>query len=574
MTVVETHVAAVEVEIEGTPFDPEGENTIEVAYTDNLMLPDEAVLRVADPDLRFMGEGTLDIGKKMTVAFCSPGSRRVTKVFTGQITTLEPEFVENAVILTVRAYDESHKLNRTKKTRTFQKMGFAAIVQKVAKEAGFSASVSASGGTQEFVQQRNETDWEFLQRLASMVDAEIIVSDKKLLCRPAGGETAGPPKVRLTWGRTPIPADDRDRPMLLSFRPRVTGIQQVESVVVRFWDPAAKRVVDVKSKVVQPASKIGITRDQVKSKLGGGEIVVPDAPVSTQADARKLGGSLAAYLAHAFLEAEGECEGDPRIRCGTKVEIKGLGSRFSGEYVVSTTTHVYRAGGYWTKFRVTGRAPRTLLDVMSPARRRKWSDNLVVGIVTQNDDKEGLGRVRVKYPGLDEGVEGWWARIATGGAAGRERGMLMTPMVGDEVLIGFEAGDVNRPYVLGTLYNGKAKPGPMATKDGSFWLKSDKFTNVTSKDSITIKGEKDWVVEIAGQATEKVSKSQTVSVSQKLSLDAGDELTLKCGQAKITLKKDGSVEVSGLNVKIAGNAKVDISGNANVTIKGGMVQIN
>ena len=583
MSVVATHVAAVEVTVDGAPFDREGDRTIEVSYVDNLMLPDEVTLRVADPNLELMAAGTLDVGKTMTVAFCSPGANRATKVFTGQITTLEPEFVENAVILTVRAYDESHKLNRTKKSRTFQKMGFAEIVKQVAQDAGFSAEVDLPAGTtHEFIQQRNETDWEFLQRLATMVDAEVIVSGTKLTCRGAGGETDGPPAVRLSFGVNPVPTNPQERPMLLSFRPRITGIQQVDTVVVRFWDPAAKDVVEVRAKVPEPATTIGITRARLCSMLGGGEVVVADAPVSTRGDAEKLGKALGAHVAGAAIEGEGECEGDPRIRCGTKVEIKGLGKRFSGEYIVSSTTHTIRSGGYWTRFRVTGRAPRTLLDLMTPARRKRWSDNLVVGIVTQNEDKEGLGRVRVKYPGLDSGVEGWWARIATAGAAGTDRGLLMTPMVGDEVLIGFEGGDVNKPYVLGTLYSGKSKPGSMATRDGSFWLRSDKFIDVTSKDTISIKGDKDWSVEISGAATEKVAKSrdvsidqsETIKVGQKYTLEAGTELVLKCGKSQIKLDKSGKVDVSGAQISVSGDATVEIKGNAQVKVQGGIVQIN
>src|SRR5262249_15116041 len=151
----------------------------------------------------------------------------------------------------------------------------------------------------------------------------------------------------------------------------------------------------------------------------------------------------------------------------------------------------FRGGkGYETYFTVSGRTPRTLLDLMTPASKNGWASSVVVGVVTQNDDPDGLGRVRVKYPSLDKETEGWWARIASAGA-GQERGLLMMPTVGDEVLVAFENGDVRRPYVLGGLWNGKAQPGELVQKDGSFALRSDEKILIGSKDEISIKGEKD-----------------------------------------------------------------------------------
>ena len=88
----------------------------------------------------------------------------------------------------------------------------------------------------------------------------------------------------------------------------------------------------------------------------------------------------------------------------------------------------------------------------------------MLGVVTNNKDPEDLGRVRVQYPSLGGDVEGAWARIATA-SAGNARGLLMLPVVGEEVLIGFEHDDTTRPYVLGSLFNGVDKPGDESDPD-------------------------------------------------------------------------------------------------------------
>jgi uncharacterized protein involved in type VI secretion and phage assembly len=89
---------------------------------------------------------------------------------------------------------------------------------------------------------------------------------------------------------------------------------------------------------------------------------------------------------------------------------------------------------------------------------------VMVGIVTDNQDPEGLGRVRVRFPWLSQDDASHWARIAVG-MAGKDRGMFFLPEVDDEVLVAFEHGRPEYAYVLGALWNGKDTP-PTANADG------------------------------------------------------------------------------------------------------------
>ena len=82
---------------------------------------------------------------------------------------------------------------------------------------------------------------------------------------------------------------------------------------------------------------------------------------------------------------------------------------------------------------------------------------MVVGIVTSTDDPDGLGRLKVKYPWLDDQAESPWARVM-GPMAGPKRGLLCRPDVGDEVLVAFEHGDMNFPFVLGGVWNATDPP--------------------------------------------------------------------------------------------------------------------
>src|SRR5262245_7183042 len=85
---------------------------------------------------------------------------------------------------------------------------------------------------------------------------------------------------------------------------------------------------------------------------------------------------------------------------------------------------------------------------------------VVCAIVTNNQDDQGLYRVKVRFPwlpngGQEGGEESDWCRIATIGA-GKDRGMFTLPEVDDEVLVCFEHGDIARPYIIGSLWNSQS----------------------------------------------------------------------------------------------------------------------
>src|SRR5207247_3624274 len=86
----------------------------------------------------------------------------------------------------------------------------------------------------------------------------------------------------------------------------------------------------------------------------------------------------------------------------------------------------------------------SIIDILRGGRGFGTSSKIygvVVGIVTNNQDPDGLGRVRVKFPWLSSADEVWWARVAAPSAA-KENGVYFLPNVDDEVLLAFEHGDV------------------------------------------------------------------------------------------------------------------------------------
>jgi uncharacterized protein involved in type VI secretion and phage assembly len=436
-------------------------------------------------------------------------------------------------------------LNRSRTTETYQNMSSDDIAAKVADRAGLDAgTISSAGDVHDFVQQNNETDWEFLWRLARRIDFEVSVDQGALNFQKASSDGGDEPPT-LRWGED-----------LWTFRPRVTGVQQVDEVVVRSWDPSSKDVIESRQSAGTSDSDIGIDRGDVGSALGGGSMTMADRPVLSSDEADALATSMASRLANAYVEAEGTCRGNPALAAGVRVQIDGVGQLYGGTYTLSAASHVYRVGqGYETRFAVTGRSPRSLVDLLSPAPVERWGGSVVVGIVTQNSDPDGMGRVRVRYPALGDDIEGWWARIASP-AAGSERGLLMMPIAGDEVLVAFEHGDVRRPYVLGSLWNGSDQPGDdLVQTDGSFALRSDHKATVHAADAITIETDADVEITASGKHTQKSTddtsiEGQNVNVkaNSSLTIEATGDLTIK--GASITVQASGTVSVSGAQVSL------------------------
>jgi len=196
---------------------------------------------------------------------------------------------------------------------------------------------------------------------------------------------------------------------------------------------------------------------------------------------------------------------------------------------------------------------------------------VVVGVVTNNQDPEGLGRVKVLFPWLSDSEESHWARIATL-MAGKDRGSFYLPEVDDEVLVAFEHGDVRFPYVVGMLWNGKDAPR-YNNADGS-----------NDKRVITSRGGHELVFDDNAQQGKVVihtKKNQTITLDdsaggEKISIadKSGNSVEIDATQNSIAVKSGLklTIESQVIEIKAGGTMKLEATGT--LTIKGAVVMIN
>jgi uncharacterized protein involved in type VI secretion and phage assembly len=259
------------------------------------------------------------------------------------------------------------------------------------------------------------------------------------------------------------------------------------------------------------------------------------------------------------------------------VSIGGVG-RFSGRYVLTHTRHTFDDRGYTTAFQVAGQQDRSLLGLVAgaqPKRKTAGSERriygLVVAIVTDNLDPEDIGRVKLKFPWLDDAYESYWARVALPGA-GPDSGLVFLPEVNDEVLVAFEHGDVRRPYVIGGLWNGVDKP-PLgdALFDNGHVRRRGIVSRSGHKMVFFDDASQSGIGLLSGDGSLRISINQT-GAQVKVHSDGTIEVR---SIGDMTLKADGNLTIkAGANLELEGGANVKLKGGGIVDIDGSLIQLN
>jgi uncharacterized protein involved in type VI secretion and phage assembly len=199
---------------------------------------------------------------------------------------------------------------------------------------------------------------------------------------------------------------------------------------------------------------------------GDVRLTVVDQLVRSVAEADRLAQAALDEAAAACIVAEGVCDPQPLLVPGRQVQIDGVGKHFAGRYYVTRVTHEWSTNARTkTCFTASGSRDLELLSLVDGATTRSARLNLVIGIVTNNMDVEGLGRIKIRFPWLCDNHESTWARIASP-MTGAGYGFFHLPEIGDEVLVGFEHGDIHRPFVIGGLWNAVDRPPTEALPSG------------------------------------------------------------------------------------------------------------
>lgn len=551
----------------------------EAAIEDDLAQPAMFTLRFHDPKLELLDGDQFRLGREVKLGAADAQGRRKL-ILVGEITALEPELEQHDPALLVRGYDRSHRLHCGRRTRTFLKQTDGDIVAAIAREAHLRPDVEATSERYDYVIQNNQTDMEFLRARAVRIGYSVGVDEQTLrFRRMAGAPPQAPPQE---WGVA-----------LQSFRVRLTAVAQPNEVQVRGWDPKTKRALVGRAQQAAQPSRIGDGTSggaaAQRSFGAAATLHVTDQPVTTQAEADHLAQAVLDDIAANYLQAEGICTGEPALRAGTQVEVKGVGRRLHGTYFVTATRHEYTPdGGYMTTFAVNGHRARSVLAALDGTGERHAVRGVVIGVVTNINDPDALGRVKVTFPWLDDNQESDWARLATPGG-GKERGMCVVPEVGDEVLLAFEHGDISKSYILGGLWNGKDKPPATVVEGGKVKTRTIKTRaghaielqddNNAGKGFIKLTTSGGHVLSISDNdhGIQLTSQSHTLTLDDQgraVRIESGGDVEIKGTGGTLRITAQGVELSSNANLKVQANAMLDVKTSAIVSIQGSIVKIN
>jgi phage protein D len=595
------------VEVAGRPIPADLKALLAYAYVDDSRnLPDTFVLRFRDPGGVVLAKGGFTVGAKidLKVQTADPGGPQT--LMSGEITAVGLDIDRLGTFTEVRGYDHAHRLFRGRRVAVYPNMTVSDVVRKVTQRAGLGVGtiddVRGFGG-QPHTQfsQDNVSDWEFLSRLANVVGAQIRVLEGKLYFQ-LPEQPSGAPGTNARASTDPLVLEAHRT--LIALRAGVSAAEQVPSVEVRGWDFEAKQEVSATATPKLAGMEVsGVDPVGLARKFGSPPLLAAPGR-RTHAAAEATAKALAEQLGSACVELDGVARGNPKLRAGTAVALTNVGEPFAGKYTLTSTRHLFAADiGYTTEFSVSGRQERSFYGLATGGNGAPRVHNgLVPAIVSDAKDPAKLGRLKLTFPWLAKDYTSNWARVVQAGA-GKGRGDLVLPEVGDEVLVGFEHGEFDAPYVIGGLHNGKDtlprfSTEPVDSGSGEIavrgfvsrkghkveFVETDGITIASGDGKLVIKlDQKNQTIEVTSGKGIKVKADNGINVDagsgplelkgQKVTVQSTSDVEVTAN-ASMKLSGTSGVKVEGATVSVTGQGQAELTASGNVTVRGALVRIN
>lgn len=304
-----------------------------------------------------------------------------------------------------------------------------------------------------------------------------------------------------------------------------------------------------------------------------------------------------------------------RIRIGEIIDVS-FPDRMKlpplGKFRIVGIEHEVRRDGHYSNSFVG--VPDGTVHIPVPDAKRPLALPELATVKENNDDK-GQGRVKVAFDWQKNGKTTNWIRVQTpnagvSGAVPKNRGWVFVPEVGDQVMVSYEHGNPDRPYVTGSVFHsGSGKGGDkdnkvksIITRSGNAIVFDDEtgsvvITDQTGKQLIMLDGT-DAITVMAKKSITLTNEAESVIVmddksiglqADTIALEGRKSVTLLSGNECMVLSSEKSIiSSSGTNIKqeaakdydvAAKNGTVNgvnlmIEGKGNVTVSGGIVKFN
>lgn len=534
--------------------------------TFSIIVPDDAL----DTYEGFVMENSKKLlGKKISLSYWQYGSEN--QVFSGIVTGLKNRKESGYGKLVITGHSPSILLENGRADRSFEQLSLSQIVKEIGVNYPQEGKIHAE--EQElnmrralpYTVQSQESDFGFIQRLATRYGEYFYYNGKELIF----GNKAEP-VLELSEGRELIELEFELGLRAQGFSGLAYDAEKGESIqhnaqeVQTEWKENALQAVAV----------------QASKQLFGN---APKSVFSGSEKSQELEEMLLKEKENreSLIWVRGRSR-DSRLKNGSRAKLMDINGRAMETYRIVEIRHYYNGDEYYNEF--VG-----VSDVLHPPYQDSGAfpkSHEQMGRVVENADPLGLGRVRVQMMWQEAGSEKTpWIRLLQP-HSGSGKGFYFIPEIGEEVLVGFQGGNAEKPYVIGTQYNGKEKSG-YADKENSIkavHTRSGHKLVFTEDESILItdKSGNEILLDTKGSnititAPETMTlnaKNLNINVSQNMTTNVGNNMITNVtndttisigGNHQIDIEKDHQFSSKNYAQKVEGDKIIDIFGKLDET---------
>ena len=524
--------------------------------TFSIIVPDDAL----DTYEGFVMENSKKLlGKKISLSYWQYGSEN--HVFSGIVTGLKNRKESGYGKLVITGHSPSILLENGRADRSFEQLSLSQIVKEIGVNYPQEGKIHAE--EQElnvrrvlpYTVQSQESDFGFIQRLATRYGEYFYYNGKELIF---GNKAEA--VLELSEGRELIELEFE-----LGLRAQVfsgfaydaekgESIQHNAQEVQTEWKENALQAVAV----------------QASKQLFGN---APKSVFSGSEKSQELEEMLLKEKENreSLIWVRGRSR-DSRLKNGSRAKLTDINGRAMETYRIVEIRHYYNGDEYYNEF--VG-----VSDVLHPPYQDSGAfpkSQEQIGRVVENADPLGLGRVRVQMVWQEAGSEKTpWIRLLQP-HSGSGKGFYFVPEIGEEVLVGFQGGNAEKPYVIGTQYNGKEKSG-YADKENNIkavHTRSGHKLVFTEDESILItdKSGNEILLDTKGSNI-TITAPETMTLNAKnLNINVSQNMTTNVGMnasENISMNKTTSIGLVNL-LNVGADFMTNVVGKLSYFIKGDM----
>ena len=513
------------------------------------------------------------LGKNMTV---HAGEKKQT-VFLGIITNVSLHKQDSELgYLVIKGYSTTYLLENAPDFHSWNERTLESIVGELTKDAGVQAKIRPEHTAEvNYECQYNETDFDFIRRLAKQYGEWLYYDGKSLVF----GKPDKEEPVRLEYGidlySLDIGLQTLARPLKVFSYHATDDNTLIENSPNR---PDGQSLLGYKAfnasmeMFKTPSNQAAMPRIRYMKQL---EAYTRKAQQSAAAETHYVEGT----SSNALLKVGSVV----RLRSSVIGDFGALSKENLGDFIITEITHSVSEGSYYrNRFKavpsgtLTLPAPNVSMPIAGPQ----------TATVVSNDDPKEAGHVRVQMNWQTGNMQTGWIRVMTPDAGSSDkvntnRGFVFIPEVGDKVLVGFRNGDPNRPYVMGSLFNGYTAAGggsnnhkkSITSRSGStITLDDDAHTILIStsrKNNVFIDEKNGTVSILSAEQVDVKTKHVNIEATEDMKIDVGKDLEISVGgNIKTAVGGDRELSVAeNQNISVGGTSNESIAGNMKVTAK-------